>query len=192
MTAIKGIEESILIQRLIDGDKTAFELLFKHYYPGLVIYASNFTQDRDEAEEIVQDFFVRLWIKHQNLKPANSLKSYTFQSVKNRALNFLRDHKVKEHIIEELMQHSKQELIFNHDLYVASELQQKIKQSVDNLPEKCKEVFFMSRFKNMKNEEIALELNISKRTVEAHISKAIKVLRSDLKDFMTLLIMLNL
>jgi RNA polymerase sigma-70 factor (ECF subfamily) len=192
MTSIKGIEESLLINRLREGDKTSFELLFKHYYPGLVTYASNFIQDREEAEEIVQDFFVRLWINHRQVKPSSSLKSYFFESIKNRALNFLRNIKIKHHIIEDLIQKSESELIFNEDLFVVSELQQKIENSINNLPNKCREVFFLSRFKNINNEDIARKMNISKRTVETHVSNAIKVLRVELKDFLMLLIILNL
>lgn len=192
MNLINGIEESKLILRLSEGDKTAFEILFRHYYPGLVIYASKFVQDRSEAEEIVQEFFIRLWEKHHKIKSSPTLKSYVFQSVKNSSLNFIRDKKVSLPIIEELVQKSNTELIFNPDLYIASELQQKIESAVNGLPEKCREVFLMSRFRNMKNDEIAQELNISKRTVETHISNAIKVLKSELKDFLMLLIMLKL
>jgi RNA polymerase sigma-70 factor (ECF subfamily) len=192
MNVINGIEERILISRLREGDKTAFELLFKHYYPGLVIYASQFIRDRDEAEEIVQDFFVRLWIKHQNIKPSSSLKSYCFQSIKNSALNFLRDKKISYPIIEELIEKSKSELLFDQDLYVVSELQQKIDKAVSELPEKCRKVFYLSRFRNMTNDEIAREMSISKRTVETHISNAIKVLKVELKEFLTLLILLNI
>ncbi|MGC9342073.1 MAG: RNA polymerase sigma-70 factor [Bacteroidales bacterium] len=192
MNLINGIEESKLILMLSEGDKTAFEILFKHYYPGLVIYASKFVQDRSEAEEIVQEFFIRLWEKHHKIKSSSTLKSYVFQSVKNSSLNFIRDKKVSLPIIEELVQSSNSELIFNPDLYVASELQQKIESAVNSLPEKCREVFLMSRFRNMKNDEIAQELNISKRTVETHISNAIKVLKTELKEFLMLLIMLKL
>ena len=192
MNLIKGIEEGKLIGRLTEGDKTAFEILFKHYYPGLVIYASKFVQDKTEAEEIVQEFFVRLWEKHHKVKPSSTLKSYVFQSIKNSSLNFIRDKKVSLPIIEELINRSNTELIFNQDLYVVSELQQKIESAVNSLPKKCGEVFLMSRFRSMKNDEIAQELNISKRTVETHISNAIKVLKTELKDFLMLLILLNL
>ena len=192
MNLINGIDERKLIIRLSEGDETAFEILFRHYYPGLVIYASKFVQDRTEAEEIVQEFFIRLWEKHHTVKSASTLKSYVFQSVKNSSLNYIRDKKVSLPIIEELIHRSSSALIFNPDLYVASELQQKIESAVNNLPVKCREVFLMSRFRNMKNDEIAQELNISKRTVETHISNAIKVLKTELKDFLILLIMLNL
>ncbi|MEN8157170.1 MAG: RNA polymerase sigma-70 factor [Bacteroidota bacterium] len=192
MHSINGIDEPVLIERLSKGDTTAFELIFRHYYPGLVIYTSNFTRDHDQAEEIVQDFFSRLWEKHMNITSAQSLKSYCFQSVKNRALNFLRDKKVKSDYVNEIEQLSRENLLFNEDLYVTSELQDRIELAIGGLPDKCKEVFVLSRFKGFSNEEIAVNLNISKRTVETHISKAIKVLKAELKDYLGLLLLLNL
>lgn len=192
MNLINGFEEKLLIERLSEGDKTAFEIIFRHYYPGLVIYSSNFTRGREQAEEIVQDFFLRLWEKRFDIDSNRSLKSYSFQSIKNRSLNFLRDQKVKDEYIKELLQLSRENIIFNEDLYLASELQKKIEASMGKLPDKCREVFTMSRFKGMSNEEISSNLNISKRTVETHISKAIKILKIELKDYIGLLLLLSI
>ena len=89
MQIIRGIEEKDLIVRLRNGDQTAFELLFHFYYPGLVLYSSQFTTDYAEAEEIVQDFFVRFWQKHQQLILSESLKNYFVSSVKNSSLDYL-------------------------------------------------------------------------------------------------------
>lgn len=86
MQIINGISEEILIGRFIRGDETAFELLFRHYYPGLVIFVSQITLDKAEAEEIVQDFFFRLWKRRDQIKESPSLKSYLFTSVKNRGI----------------------------------------------------------------------------------------------------------
>lgn len=192
MQRINGINEEILIERLKDGDETAFELLFRFYYAGLVVFASQFTFDLAESEDIVQDFYIRLWEKRDNLKSADSLKSYFFQSVKNRCLNFLKQQKVKEQTVQSLISLSENNFLYDPDLYIASELQTKVKQCVDALPERNREVFKMSRFDGLKNEEIAERLNISKRTVETHISNAIKILRIDLKDYTGLLFLLGL
>ncbi|MDP2114534.1 MAG: RNA polymerase sigma-70 factor, partial [Bacteroidota bacterium] len=176
MQSIQGIDEKDLIVRLKSGDQTAFELLFHFYYPGLVMYAIQFTTDRMEAEEIVQDFFVRFWQRHQQIIPSDSLKSYLFLSVKNGSLNFLKHKKIEEKYIRSMTELSNNHLVYDPDLYIASELQEKIKKSIDLLPEKCREIFIMSRMRGLKNEEIAAELNLSKRTVETQISKALKVL----------------
>lgn len=192
MQIIKGILEKDLIVRLKSGDQTAFELLFHFYYPGLVMYAAQFTANIDDAEEIVQNFFVRFWEKHKQLVPYDSLKNYFFSSVKNGSLDFLKHQKIEKKYINEMIELSKHHLAYDTDLFVSSELQEKLKQGINLLPEKCREIFIMSRIRGLKNEEIASELNISKRTVETQISKALKVLRVELKDYIGLLFLLGI
>ena len=192
MQIIHGISEKDLIVRLKNGDQTAFELLFHYYYPGLVVFSAQYTADQDEAEEIVQDFFVRLWQKHQQLIPGDSLKNYLFSSVRNSSLNFLKHKKIEEKYLKELADLSSHHLAYDPDLYVLSELQEKIKSSIESLPDQCRKIFVMNRIQGMKNEEIALELNISKRTVETQISKALKALRIQLKDYVSLLFLLGI
>jgi RNA polymerase sigma-70 factor (ECF subfamily) len=192
MQIIQGIYEKYLIARLKDGDQTAFELLFHFYYPGLVIYSTQFTTDRTEAEEIVQDFFVRFWQRHQQISLTDSLKSYLFSSVKNGSLNYLKHKKVEEKYIRQMTELSNHHLVYDPDLYLSSELQEKVKNAIDLLPERCREIFIMSRIRGLKNEEIADDLHISKRTVETQISKALKVLRVELKDYVGLVILLGI
>jgi len=192
MQTIHGIAEKDLIVRLKNGDQTAFELLFHFYYSGLVIYASQFTADRDEAEEIVQDFFVRFWQKHQQILLSDSLKNYFFSSIRNSSINYLKHKKIEDGYLKEIYDLSNEHLAYDTNLYVASELQDKIKNSIEILPDKCREIFMMSRMRGMKNEEIASELNLSKRTVESQISNALKVLRVELKDYTGLLILLGI
>ena len=192
MQAIQGILEKDLIARLKSGDQTAFELLFDFYYPGLVMYASQFTANIEDAEEIVQDFFVRFWEKHQKLVPCDSLKNYFFSSVKNSSLDFLKHQKIEKKYVNEMIELSRHHLAYDTDLFFQSELQEKLKRGVDLLPGKCREIFVMSRIQGLKNEEIAAALNISKRTVETQISKALKVLRVELKDYIGLLFLLGI
>ncbi len=96
---INGIEEKELIKRMISGDQTAFELLFRFYYPGLVVFASHILLDYSNAEEITQDFFVKLWEKRKNISSAHSIKSYLFTSVKNSSINYLNREKIKTTLI---------------------------------------------------------------------------------------------
>jgi len=187
MQIINGVSEKDLIVRLKEGDQTAFQLLFHFYYPGLVIYASQFTTRTADSEEIVQDFFVRLWSKHTQITLCDSFKNYFFSSIKNACLDFLKHQKVEKKYVSEMMELMKHHLAYDVDLYVVSELQEKLKQGIDLLPDKCRQVFIMSRLEGLKNEEIAEKLNISKRTVETQISKALKVLRVELKDYLGLL-----
>jgi len=192
MQFIHGIAEKDLIVRLKNGDKTAFELLFHFYYSGLVVYTSQFTADRNDAEEIVQDFFVRFWQRHQQIIPSDSFKNYFFLSVKNSSLNYLKHKKIEARYLQELSDLSNQHPVYDPDLYLVTELQERIKNSINLLPEKCREIFMMSRVQGMKNDEIAKDLNLSKRTIETQISNALKVLRVELKDYIGLLIFLGI
>ncbi len=189
MTVINGISEETLIQRLINGDQTAFELLFRFYYPGLVTFASQIILDRDEAEEIVQEFFVKLWTGRKEIKQSVTLKSYFFTSVKNRALNYLKKEKISEKVRVELREMIETDRLYQPDLFVESELQALIKSAFEKLPSRTGEVFGLSRFKGFSNDQIAEHFNISKRTVETHISNALKILREELKDYMFLLML---
>ena len=189
MLLINNIGEPELTERICKGDRDAFDIVFRRYYPGLVVFASQFTLEQSAAEEIVQDFFVKLWEKRMDLVFTDSMKSYFFASVKNRCFNYLKHRKIELEVIEKLKAVSRQSLLFDPDVYVVSELQEKITQAVDALPERCREVFVMSRFKGMKNDEIAQQLNLSKRTVETHISNAIASLRRDLKEYAGLIIL---
>jgi RNA polymerase sigma-70 factor (ECF subfamily) len=189
MTVINGIKEETLIQRLINGEQTAFELLFRFYYPGLVTFASQIVLDTDEAEEIVQEFFVKLWTGRKEIKKSETLKSYFFTSVKNRALNVLKKEKISEKVREELREMIETDRLYQPDLFVESELQARIKSAFEKLPPRANEVFTLSRFKGFSNDEIANQLNISKRTVETQISNALKILREELKDYMFLLLL---
>jgi len=192
MSKIKGLEEKILICRLKDGDQTAFEIIFRHYYPGLVIFVSQIILDKDEADEIVQDFFVQLWEKCATLKDGRSLKSYFFTSVKNRSFNYLKKSKIKQQTLEQLKYLASNNLLYSPDIFVESELQQRIKSAINKLPSRCSEIFVMNRFNGLSNDEIAEKLNISKRTVETQITNALKVLRVVLKDYTGMLFLLDI
>lgn len=192
MQVIHGISEKILVDRLIHGDQTAFELLFRHYYPGLVIFTSQITLNKSEAEEIVQDLFFRMWRHRDRIKETQSLKSYLFTSVKNRGLNYLESKKLEARKIDEFKQIMKNNLTYEQDVFVSSELQEKINQAFEKLPPRTKEIFTLSRFNDLRNDEIAERLGISKRTVETQISNALRILRHELKDYIILLLLLNL
>lgn len=185
---IGGIEEEKLVKRMIDGDKTAFELLFKYYYPGLVVFAANIVVNKAEAEEIVQDFFVRLWSNRQNIKTYGNVKGYFFTSIKNRSINFLKSNEVKRQVIESLKGQIETELRYNPEIYTDTELHRQLKAAFAKLPPRTAEIFTMSRFRGFTNEEIATDLGLSKRTVETQVSNALKILRKELREFTTLLL----
>lgn len=189
MVIINGIKEETLVRRLMNADQTAFELLFRFYYPGLVTFATQIVLDPDEAEEIVQDFFVRLWTGRETINRSKNLKSYFFTSVKNRAFNYLKKEKVNERIRQELKKMTEEDWLYQPELFVESELQTQIKTAFGKLSPRTREVFSLSRFQGLSNEQIAEQLAISKRTVETQISNALKILREELKDYSFMLLL---
>ena len=175
-------EEKTLFERIKKGDEKAFEILFHSYYGYLCLFAVKIINDRESAEEIVQDFFVKLWEKREKLQIETSVKNYLFRSVKNLCLNFIKHNKTKmrytQIIVSEVESNFSDE---NH--YPEIELPEKIEESINSLPEKRREIFRLSRQEGLKYHEIAQKLNISIKTVETQMSLAIKTLRELLKKY---------
>lgn len=173
-------------------DQVRFEELFKSNFAYLCNFAHQYVKDLDAAQDLCQKVFIQLWEKRTTLDPNQNLKSYLFTAVKNRCLNYIRDHKKYRSKILDLdcgdIELSEQTI----DHLIADDLQAVIEEALNQLPEKCRKVFEMSRFQEMKYKEIAEELEISQKTVEAHMSKALKLLRLHLKEhWLVLLILLE-
>jgi RNA polymerase sigma-70 factor (family 1) len=164
------------------GNLDNFEALFKQYYAPLVVYACKYLPEKDVAREIVQDFFVKLYEKRSSLSIDTSLKSYLYRSVYNACMNYINQRSIQEKHIRNIdLERNVEENLENEINSV--ELQNRIYNLIEALPPKCRKIFKMNRLEGMKNEEIAVSLNLSKRTVETQISKALKILRSKLSDY---------
>ncbi|WP_421765383.1 RNA polymerase sigma-70 factor [Ekhidna sp.] len=178
--------EEVIVNRLINKDKRAFELVFNQYYNVMVLYASRFMDTRAEAEEIAQDVFVKFWEKCESLSEDSSIKSYLYRSVHNSCLNSIKHDKVKDgyrqHVIH-VMESSYQTEIDENDPDV---IRERIHKEIDKLPPRCAEIFKLSRFEGLKYQEIADHLSISVKTVEVQMGKALKVLRESLQDLKNL------
>ncbi len=150
-------------------------------------FAKKYVDDADECKDIVHNVFLNLWQKREEIHTDSSLKSYLFRSAHNRCLNHIRDSKkIVSHelpVDERLVQ----DFIDSNDYLEQSELEMKVKKSIDQLPEKCRRVFVLSRFHDKKYSEIAAELNVSVKAVEAQMTKALKILREQLIDYLILL-----
>jgi RNA polymerase sigma-70 factor (ECF subfamily) len=173
---------------LKEGDVTAFEMFFKSYYQPLCNYAYTFIQDKDEAEEIVQSAFLSVWEKRASIDIKTSLKSYLYTMVRNTSLNVIKHEKIKQKYVGEALAVEER----SHDgvaqAVISSELETKIFEAMDVLPEQCRLVFKLSRFEELKYAEIAEQLNISVKTVENHMGKALRIMRDQLKEYLPLLI----
>ena len=165
-------------------------MLFRTYYQPLCNYAYTFVQDRDEAEEIVQSTFLNVWEKRDNLSIHTGVKPYLYAMVRNASLNVLKHEKIKQQHVTMEMAVAERSVESVTRTVMASELETKIYNAMDKLPEQCRLVFKLSRFEELKYSEIAEQLNISIKTVENQMGKALKIMRDQLKDYLPLLIVL--
>jgi len=161
------------------GDASTFQLIFNEYYPALTVFAQKFLNDPDQAKEIVQDMFVQLYEKREHLTIQTSLKSYLYQSVRNGCLNLIKQDKTHQKHHEEIKR-SASGVDNWSDQMVDAELEKRIHIVISSLPPKCKEIFLLSRQEDLTNREISEKFNISIRTVENQITRALKTLRKSI------------
>ncbi|WP_420581796.1 RNA polymerase sigma-70 factor [Reichenbachiella sp.] len=156
------------------SDKRTFEKVFKDYYQQLSAFAYSYVESHEIAEEIVQDTFTNVWSKSDRIEIRTAVKSYLYGAVRNACLNYLK-HKKIERRYEEQEQWKTES--FETDFLELDELQNEIDAGLAQLPEKCRQIFEMSRFEEKKYKEIAEELGLSIKTVENQMGRALKVMR---------------
>jgi RNA polymerase sigma-70 factor, ECF subfamily len=183
---IVNLEDKEILVALKNGDRQVFEQLFRSQYVPLCNYAAGIISDKDEAEDIVQQTMITFWEKRETIEITSSLKSYLFRSVHNKALNHIRHKKVHDSFSKEAQWYGEQESEHASQIIVQKELQAKIADAIQLLPDQCRTVFKLSRFENMKYQEIANQLGISVKTVENHMGKALRLMRVNLKDYLPL------
>lgn len=160
-----------------------FEQLFKMHFGALSGFAQKFVYNPDDAKSVVHDVFVSFWEKFDGLASDTNYRSYLYTSVRNRCFNIIRDKK-KEVQLNTVDEHA---FAVNHDILETKELEVEIELALNSLPEKCREVFELSRMEELKYAEIAEKMNISIKTVEAQMSKALKILRVHLAEFLSII-----
>jgi len=171
-----------LLVRLKEDCEKSYSILFHKYYKDLVLFAGNILHDKFTCEDIVQNVFLKIWNDRHTLFIETSLKSYLLRAVRNSCLDELRHQKVINNYESNVLKNTNSYETENYILY--SDLHEKLINAIKKLPEKHREVFELSRFEDLKYKEIAQQLNISERTVEDRMSKALMQLRTNLKDFL--------
>lgn len=183
------------------GDKnrhTDFESVYLTYFSKMKHFARVYVFSEEEAENIVQDVFTELLEKEEILALPVNLIAYLFTSVKNKCLNYLRHQVVRRETADQLqeahrlaMQASINSLdIFDEQFLSEEDMAEVLKKALNSLPERCREIFVMSKLEGKKQKEIAAELNISINTVEAQMGIAYKKLKNELKDYLPLFLFL--
>ena len=174
-----------LATRIKIGDQQAFELLFRKYYIRLCGYANKYFNDSEEAREVVQEVFTKIWEGREDINPDESLSSYLFKITSNISINRLRHKQVESKYVEiyKLVYVDNRE-ISPYESLLAGELNDNIALALNKIPPKCKRIFDLSRIEGLKYNEIAVILQISVKTVEAHMSKALSILRYELREYL--------
>lgn len=186
------MSDQLLIKQLKDGNHSVFESLFREYFKVLTIYAKTYVKDLDLAQGLTQEVFVKLYEKKDTLNIHTSFKSFLYTSVRNQCLDYIKATKIRRGHKEIIKYQNTGSEVDHSDTVLQVELQEKIYQIINGLPEQRQRIFKLSRQKGKSNQEIAEMLGISKRTVETHISNAIKSLKTNLKDYINLLLIMCL
>lgn len=190
------INDELVIAQIREKKQAAFRLLFDAYYKALHAYASKFV-GAEVAHDVVQDLFSGIWHKGADWTINSSLQNYLFSGIRNNCLQWLEKQKVRERYVQDsTWQLKADEVHFYHSAadgsnsLIEAELQHKLDEAIAKLPPQCQKVFRMSRMEAKKNREIAEELEISQKAVEKHLTKALKGLREELKDYLPFLLMI--
>ncbi|GHV20477.1 DNA-directed RNA polymerase sigma-70 factor [Bacteroidia bacterium] len=170
-------EDNLILKRIRSGEIKAFETLFKRYYEGLCRYGLTYVGTIEEAEEIVQELFYKMWKGRENLEITFSVKAYLYGAVRNNSLQYLEHLHIKQNYKESVIKSDKTNLPSPEEELEYKELNERIDRVLYDLPERRREIFTMSRFEGLKYSEIAEKLNLSTKTIEAEMTKALKELR---------------
>jgi len=183
-------KEKQLFNDFQQGSLEMFDYFFDKYYQGLCVYACRMLKSNSEAEDLVQDFFVRLLENRKSIRIDSSLKSYFIRSIHNRCLDYIAHQKViNTHETYRLRMMTEED--FQEYPLLDTELKQQIDQAIQNLPDQIRETFILNRFEGLSYQEIAAKENISVKAVEYRISKALGILRKDLGDYLLLLLLFS-
>lgn len=178
----------ILFDQIKSGDQKALELLFSIYFPRLNDFARKVIRDNVLSQDIVQEIFVKVWEKRAEIESIN-LEAFLFRLVRNRCIDYIKHLKVVNNRMQEIQLSSKYEELYRIDfvgnepyVLIEQELKLRIEKTIQSLPERCREVFILSRLNGLKNKEIAEKLNISIKNVERHLSRAMQSFRENFSN----------
>ena len=180
-------------------ESSLFSTLFGQFKEPFILFANSYVRDMAAAEDIYMEAIIQYWEKRKELPADTNIPGYILTTVKNKSLNHLRHQAIRTDVEDQLYDHRQRELNFRisslescdpSDLFTV-EVKEIIRKTLNELPEQTRAIFFKSRYESKTNREIAAELEVSIKTVEFHISKALKLFRSRLKDYLPALLILT-
>ena len=183
------LSEQEIVVAIKQGNERIFEETFRKYYQSLCNYANSILKEMDEAEEVVQNLFLSIWEKRCDLEISISLKSYLYRAVHNHCLNRIKHLKIREAYQQYATNFYDASYESVSQTVMKNELELKInEEAIKKLPQQCQLIFRMSRFEELKYHEIAEKLELSPKTIENQIGKALKILRFELSEYLPLII----
>lgn len=191
MTKTKFQDDIAIIQAWQAGDTGAFEILYQKYWRKLYVFARRTTPNAEDAQDLIQDVFAQLWTQKEQIDAGVFSESYLFAIVRNKLLDKIRKQYVREEYVQKILQSSSESDFSTQQTILTNDLNNHLHQAVDVLPEKCREVFQLSRFEQLSVDQIAQKLQISPQTVKNQLSKALQVVRFRLREFATLGLLLS-
>jgi len=171
-----------------DSEQTVKRLFDEHFHQ-LVLSAFCYLKDYDQAKDIVQDVFVKVWQNFEQVRHVTDLKGYLYKAVRNSSMNFLKHVKVREKFVADFEKSGISKARSHEDFLTEEETKIRVHQAVNKLPDHWREAFVLSKYDNLKYHEIAHEMNISQKTVEKYISKALQFMRGELKDLLKTIVL---
>lgn len=180
--------------RFKNGDELAFEKIFKSNHRQIIGFCNQFITDWDKAQSLAQEAFINLWLNREKIETLNGIKAFLYTYAKSSCLNYIRHRKIISKY-EDLQLQSKEDQLnrevlesFDFNSLEFIELEELIMRSINELPDQCRRVFMMSRFDGKMNKEIAEDLNITVKSVEANITRALKTLRLELAEYLPVIL----
>ncbi|MEH6537683.1 MAG: RNA polymerase sigma-70 factor [Psychroserpens sp.] len=182
--------ELVFFNNFKKGKELAFEFFFNAYYKHILGFCIQFLNDKEEATGVTQEAFINLWLNKEKISTINGIKSFLYTYAKSKCLNVLKHKKVKDKYTNDTL--NKKEKLLNiqvlkemkFDSLEFTELENLIDKTIEELPDTTKQIFIKKRFENKKNKDIAKEMGISIKTVEAHMTTALKVLKNKLSLYL--------
>lgn len=181
------LNDSELINCLKNDDEAALCAIYKKYWQPLYLSSYNIVKNKEVCEDIIQDLFIKLWNNRQVIEITVSLKAYLYASIRYEVYRQIRVGAVRDDIYDDLLERIHTPAVYGNIEY--KELVAQISSVIDRMPEKCREVYKLSREENLTHKQIAAQLNISTKTVENHLTKALRQLRTSLSAEVALLLL---
>ena len=178
-------KETHILVRLQKRDREAFRFLYERYFSKMVLFAESYLYDEEEAKDLVQDLFFYIWDHAKTLQVTTSLKAYLYTSLRNRCLNVLRDRKIRDEHNDKLFE--AQLFSGTEDVVIDEDVQRRLREALDSLPDRCKEIILLKVVEGKKNREIAEQLDIAETTVKTQVQRAYRMLREKLVPILLLI-----